>query len=166
MARIIRLTESDLTRIVRRVIKEQSAMGLNMKGVDPKALLDAAKCIEKFIRESKPTFKVPQSCTAFERMSSASSFRPDAEGIKSCVNDIVTDIKYGIKNYPPKVRAAAVQLSLCLTDNTGLPTDIIKNADEIRDILKNTVGDVISFGKDMIFGDEDEDDDEFWSEKY
>jgi molybdopterin/thiamine biosynthesis adenylyltransferase len=51
MAKIIRLTESDLTRLVKRVIKEQQQKG---------------PYDDCFIKQGIPAEKIPQSCKKWE----------------------------------------------------------------------------------------------------
>lgn len=54
MSKIIRLTESDLIRLVKRVIKEQSTPPL--KGLHPRLLNNC------FVSQGIPLDKLPQSC--------------------------------------------------------------------------------------------------------
>ena len=54
MKKVIRLTESDLVRLVKRVIKEQSTPPL--KGLYPSHLNNC------FVRQGIPLDKIPQSC--------------------------------------------------------------------------------------------------------
>jgi hypothetical protein len=92
MKRIIRLTESDLKRIVRRVIREEESI------VDP--CQDKVDALSKLVGDRK----MPASCMASDM---------EAE----CVKDLMKMIT---QSTDPMVMAAAKALLKCKKDNSGM----------------------------------------------
>ena len=156
MKRIIRLTERDLTRIVKHIINEQ-AMGLDIEKspLDSQTMKEAATCLREFFKDAKPSgFKVPGSCMA---ISSSSSYLPTMDP-KRCIEDITDEFQTNIKKYPRKVKIAAAKLVLCLTEGE-FPDEIQEVIDILRETIEVQIGDiddVINDVTDIFLGDEND----------